>query len=198
MTGTIAVAPATGAVGASVSAQTGLNDPGAASAGLCARCVAFPVTTAIPTSTVVNVSWTGTVVVRAVAFMKVSSAGTTGYRTNSGATGTNSVNGRDGSSSLPRSTTPKVCCVGRLRRTATRSPGTPTPPTAPGERSTERTPVLELRHGGVPSRARSSPLLPLRRLTRPAARCVGLDHRLSDLHRDADPQHHTGVVSVVR
>src|SRR5512144_1646381 len=87
MSGTISVTPATGAVGASVSAQTGLNDPGAASAGLAARCVAFPVTTAIPSGTSVNVSWTGTVAVRAVAFAKISSS-TTGvtYRTNSGST----------------------------------------------------------------------------------------------------------------
>jgi hypothetical protein len=91
MTGTIAVAPATGAVGASVSAQTGLNDPGTASSGLAVRCVAFPVTTTIPSGTSVNVSWTGTLVVRSVAFMKVTSALLTSYRTNSGATGTNGV-----------------------------------------------------------------------------------------------------------
>src|SRR4029077_17958268 len=53
--------------------------------------IAFPVTTAIPSGTVVTVSWTGTIVVRVVAFMKVSSAALTGYRTNSGATGTNGV-----------------------------------------------------------------------------------------------------------
>jgi hypothetical protein len=90
MSGTIALAPATGAVGASVSAQTGLNDPGTASSGLAARCVAFPVTVTIPSGTVVNVSWTGTVVVRAVAFMKVATALVTSYRANSG-TGANAV-----------------------------------------------------------------------------------------------------------
>ena len=91
MSGTISVAPATGAVGASVSAQTGLNDPGSASAGLAVRCVVFPVTTAIPTSTSCTVSWSGTVTVRLILFMKVSSnsGGIIGYRTNSGATGTN-------------------------------------------------------------------------------------------------------------
>ena len=78
-------------LGASVSSQTGLNDPGAASAGVAARCVAHPVTTAIPSGTVVNIAWTGTVVVRALALMKVSSAAITGYRTNSGATGGNTV-----------------------------------------------------------------------------------------------------------
>jgi hypothetical protein len=92
ITGTFSISPATGAVGASVSSQTGLNDPGAASAGLVIRCEAYRVTTTIPTSTVVTVNWSaGTVTVRAVAFMKVSSALLTGYRTNSGATGANGV-----------------------------------------------------------------------------------------------------------
>ena len=91
MTGTITLSPAAGAVGASVSAQTGLNDPGAINAGLAARCVAFPVTTTIPTSTSINVNWSGTIVFRVVIFMKVSSAATTGYRTNHGATGTNTT-----------------------------------------------------------------------------------------------------------
>ncbi len=91
MTGTIALTPATGALGAVASAQTGLNDPGNASLGVAARVVARPVTTAIPSGTVINVGWTGTLVVRAVAFMKVSSAGTTSYVGNSGSVGTNSA-----------------------------------------------------------------------------------------------------------
>jgi hypothetical protein len=91
MTGTISVSPAAGAVGASVSSQSGLNDPGVASAGLAVRVEVFRVTTTIPSGTSVNVSWSGTVVVRVVAFMKVSSTGYTTYRTNSGATGANGV-----------------------------------------------------------------------------------------------------------
>ncbi len=101
MAGTISLSPATGVLGASLSAQTGLNDPGAASAGLAARCVAFPVTTEIPSGTAVNVSWSGTVVVRVVAFMKVASAATTTYRTNSGATATNVVGATTGTLVTP-------------------------------------------------------------------------------------------------
>jgi len=91
MTGTISASPASGSLGASVSAQTGLNDPGTASSGVCARCVAFRVTGQIVPTTNVTLSWTGTVVARAVALMKVSSALYTAYRTNSGATGQNGV-----------------------------------------------------------------------------------------------------------
>jgi hypothetical protein len=88
MTGTITATPASGTLGASVSSQSGLNDPGVASAGLAVRCEAFPVTSAISSGTSVNIAWTGTLVVRAVAFMKVTGAV---YRTNSGATGGNTV-----------------------------------------------------------------------------------------------------------
>jgi hypothetical protein len=91
MSGTVTATPATGAVSAGVGGQTGLNDPGTASSGVCARCIAFPVTTAIPSGTVVNVSWSGTIVVRAVVLMKVATAGKAVYRTNSGTTGTNGV-----------------------------------------------------------------------------------------------------------
>lgn len=87
MSGTISVTPASGSLGASVSAQTGLNDPSTASSGLAVRCVAFPVTGAIASSTSCNVAWSGTIVVRAVAFGKVARTGNTSYRTNSGATG---------------------------------------------------------------------------------------------------------------
>lgn len=95
VSGTLSISAATGAFGASVSAQSGLNDPGAASAGLAVRCVAWPVTTAIPSGTGLTISWTGSAVTRTCALMKVSSSlagGGVSYRTNSGATGTNSVN----------------------------------------------------------------------------------------------------------
>lgn len=84
MTGTITVTPASGSVGASVSAQDGKNDPGSASAGLCCRAVVFPVTGAIASSTSCNVAWSGTLVVRAVVFGKITAGGLLGYRTNSG------------------------------------------------------------------------------------------------------------------
>lgn len=85
-----AASPATGAMTAT-STQTGLNDPGAASAGVAARCNCYVVTTAIPSGTNISISWTGTVVVRAFAMAKVSSTvqGTVTFRANSGATGTN-------------------------------------------------------------------------------------------------------------
>ena len=100
-----AAAPASGAMTV-VSAQTGLNDPGAASAGLCTRVNAYRVTTAINSGTNISISWTGTVVVRAFVMVKVNS--NTGgmiasYRTNHGATGTNVV-----ASATPALTTPSV------------------------------------------------------------------------------------------
>lgn len=100
-----AVAPAAGAMtGASV--QTGLNAPGAvASGGLAIRANSYAVTTAIPSGTNISISWTGTVVARAIAMVKVSSnvGGSAVYRTNSGATGTNVV-----ASAAPSLVTPSV------------------------------------------------------------------------------------------
>lgn len=86
LSGTITLSIPTGAVGAGVGGQNGLNDPGAASAGLCTRVVAFPVITAIPSGTVVTVLWAGaTIVVRAAVLGKVSvssPANLIAYRTN--------------------------------------------------------------------------------------------------------------------
>ena len=78
---------------ASVSAQTGHNDPGSASAGLAVRCVAWPCNTNLGGGTI-GVAWSGTVAVRSVVLMRVSSdsGGIIGYRANSGATGANGVN----------------------------------------------------------------------------------------------------------
>lgn len=83
-----------GMAGTATTTQTGLNDPGAASAGLAARVAVYAVTGPIASGSTVTVSWTGTVVVRAIALMKVSSSvagATINYRTSSGATGTNGV-----------------------------------------------------------------------------------------------------------
>lgn len=102
-----AVSPAAGAMTV-VSTQTGLNDPGAASAGIAARCNTYVVTTAIPLSTNFSLSWTGTVVVRAQLMAKVTSgiAGTViSFRTNSGATGTNVVANVAGQLTTPSVTT---------------------------------------------------------------------------------------------
>lgn len=98
-----AVATAAGALSLA-STQTGLNDPGAASAGVAARCNTYYVTQAIASSTNISLSWTGTVVVRAIALAQVTCAAgfSVGYRTDSG-TGTNTV-----ASATPALTTPSV------------------------------------------------------------------------------------------
>lgn len=104
-----AASPATGAM-TSQSQQTGLNDPGAASAGVAARAGVYLVTSQIPSGTNISISWTGTVVVRAFAMAKVSSnlftggvgpGGSVVYRTNSGATGTNTVAAAAGQLTTP-------------------------------------------------------------------------------------------------
>jgi hypothetical protein len=78
------------------SAMTGLNDPGAASAGLAARADIRKVTGAIASGSTVTVSWSGTVTIRSVVLMKVStdvSGATLNARINSGngSTMTNTV-----------------------------------------------------------------------------------------------------------
>lgn len=106
-----AVSPATGSLSASLSTQTGLNDPGASSAGVAARCNAYKVMGAIPNGTNISISWTGTVVVRATAIAKIGGSAVPdrglftnpAYRTNSGATGTNQT-----ATSAPTLTTPSV------------------------------------------------------------------------------------------
>ena len=81
-----------GYTGAAVSSQTGINDPGSASAGLACRCVAWPVTTAIPSQTVLDLSWSGSVSgIKSLVAWKATSNATLGFRTNSGATGTNAL-----------------------------------------------------------------------------------------------------------
>lgn len=100
-----AAAPATGAMTV-VSTQVGLNDPGAASAGVAARVNAYRVTTAISSGTNISISWTGTLVVRAIVLTKVNSntAGAlASYRTNNGAAAFPVV-----ASAAPALTTPSV------------------------------------------------------------------------------------------
>ena len=84
-------------IGSAVSNQAGLNDPGAASAGLAVKCAVFPITAAITANTTGTVTWGGSsVATRAIAAIKVSSSlgagASVAYRTNSGATGANGVN----------------------------------------------------------------------------------------------------------
>ena len=92
-------------LGSLLSTQSGHNDPGAASAGLATKVVAYAIANALSSGTNVNISWTGTVVVRAIVLVKVSSnsGGAVAYRTSSGATGTNYV-----ASAAPALTTPSV------------------------------------------------------------------------------------------
>jgi hypothetical protein len=99
-----AISTSANVVGTVVASQAGINDPGAASAGLATKAYLWTLTSPLASGSVVSLDWTGTVVVRAVALVKVtSSAGTVGYRTSSGGTGTNVV-----ASAAPGLTTPSV------------------------------------------------------------------------------------------